>query len=135
MAKVKAWREVLHSFSDMPDPRVQGRCRHDLFDIIAITIVGVTCGLDEWEDIALFGEYREEWFRTWLHLPNGIPSHDTFGRVFSLLDPKEFSTRLALWAGAVREAVGTSVIAIDGKTLCGSHDNKKGQRPLHLVSA
>ena len=81
---------LLECFASLPDPRVQRTQRHKLVDILAIAILGTTCGADTWVDIVEFGQAKESWLRQFLELPNGIPSHDTFGRVFARLDPEQF---------------------------------------------
>jgi predicted transposase YbfD/YdcC len=121
--------------ADIRDPRVVGRCDHLLTDIVCITILAVMCGAEDWTDIEAFGESRETWLRTFLELPNGIPSHDTFQRVFGLLDRKEFAAVLFRWTQALHEATGGKLIAIDGKTLRRSFRRKSGQGMLHLVTA
>lgn len=126
---------ILDFFEHMDDPRLEGRCRHKLIDILAITICASICGANEWTDIQLFGEAKEEWFSTWLELPNGIPSHDTFGRVFRLLDPRDFERRFAEWVAAVTELTGGEIVSIDGKTLRRSYDRKENKAAIHMVSA
>src|SRR6266496_1604184 len=122
-------------FGDLPDARVGGRCEHKLVDMISIAICGVLCGAEGWEDIEEFGQSKESWLRQFLELPCGIPSHDTFRRVFSLLDAKAFQERFARWVGRVFSVERGQVIAIDGKTVRGSHDKRAGQEAIHLVSA
>jgi predicted transposase YbfD/YdcC len=126
---------ILDFFEDMEDPRVTGRCEHKLIDIIAITICASICGADEWTDIRLFGEAKESWFSEWLELPNGIPSHDTFGRVFRLLDPVAFEQRFSEWIASVTELADGSIVSIDGKTLRRSYDRKDNKSAIHMVSA
>jgi predicted transposase YbfD/YdcC len=122
-------------FKDLPDPRVIGRCDHRLLDIIAITILSVASGADEWTDIELFGKMREEWLKGFLELPEGIPSHDTFRRVFGLMNRKQFASCLLTWTQALAAATGGKLISIDGKTLRRSHRRKAELGPLHLVTA
>ena len=126
---------ILEHFGDLDDPRVERTRWHKLIDIVAITLCAVICGADNWVEIALFGESKEEWFRTWLELPNGIPSHDTFGRVFARLDPVEFGRCFSSWVQAIQEASHGQVIAVDGKTVRGSKDTAGGKSAIHLVSA
>jgi predicted transposase YbfD/YdcC len=121
-------------YGDLPDPRAEPAKRHLLLDITVIAICAVVCGAESWVEIEEFGKARLEWFRSFLELPNGIPSHDTFGRVFARLDPAEFQKRFLAWAQGLREAIGDHV-AIDGKTLRRSHDHAGGKAALHLVSA
>ena len=109
--------------------------RHHLLDIITIAICGVICGADSWVDIELFGKSKQAWLAKFLRLPNGIPSHDTFGRVFSRLDPDEFQNSFMEWVATISQITKGQVIAIDGKTLRGSHDRANGKDAIHIVSA
>ena len=122
-------------FSIIPDPRVERTKKHRLIDILFIAVCTMICGGEDFTDMELFGQAKEEWLRTLLELPHGIPSHDTFGRVFSLLDPQAFGECFLRWGAALHEATKGEVIALDGKTLRHSFDNATGQSALHLVSA
>lgn len=124
---------VIH-FSRLEDPRLDRQKRHSLLDIIAITVCAVIAGADAWTDVEDFGKAKENWLRTFLELPNGIPSHDTFGRFFSLLDPVAFQECFIAWVRALHETI-QGVVAIDGKTARRSHDAGKGKSAIHLVSA
>ena len=126
---------VSEHFAALPDPRVE-RCRvHGLVEIVTIALCGVLCGADDWVAIEAFGQEKEGWLRTFLALPGGIPSHDTFGRVFARLDPDEFRACFLAWVRSVVGEVGEQVVAVDGKTVRGSHDRRAGKAALHLVSA
>ena len=103
-------------FADLHDPRVKGRCDHALLDLLAITLLAVLSSCDDWPDIERFARTREDWLKTFLPLPNGIPSHDTLLRVFGLLDRQQFAAGLFQWTRALHEATGGKVVAIDGKT-------------------
>jgi len=120
-------------FRTLKDPRVAGRRKHLLGDIIVITICGVICGCNDWQEIATFAKTRRDWLKNYLRLPNGVPSHDTFERVFDQIDPAAFQACFRDWMQALHEALGLSQIAIDGKTLRGSGTG--GRQTLHLVSA
>jgi len=122
-------------FSIIPDPRVDRGKKHRLLDILFIAVCTIICGGETFTDMELFGEAKQEWLRTLLELPHGIPSHDTFGRVFSLLDPQAFGECFLRWSAALHEATKGEVIALDGKTLRHSFDTATGQAALHLVSA
>lgn len=122
-------------FSDLEDPRVDRTKLHKLVDILVIAICAVIAGADNWEDIEEFGKARQEWFKTFLELPNGIPSHDTFNRVFARLDPAQFQRCFINWITAVSQLVGGQVIAIDGKVLRRSHDKGIGKAAIDMVSA
>jgi predicted transposase YbfD/YdcC len=121
-------------FSHLPDPRID-RCKEHLMeDIIFITIASVICGAETWNEIESYGESKEAWLSSYLCLPNGIPSHDTFNRFFSALDPLAFEEAFLSWIRAVSSLTDGEVVSIDGKTLCGSRDSN-GKRAIHMVSA
>lgn len=122
-------------FSKLEDPRLDRQKLHQLMDIIVIAICAVICGAETWVDIANFGKARETWFKKFLELPNGIPSHDTFGRVFSRLKAAAFEACFFDWVQAVNQVTSGQVIAIDGKELRHSYDTVLGQKAIHLVSA
>ncbi len=122
-------------FRDLTDPRVERTRLHKLVDILVIAICAVIAGADNWEDVAAFGEAKRDWFQTFLDLSNGIPSHDTFTRVFARLNPEQFQTGFLRWMTAVCERLGGQVIAIDGKVLRRSHDHGIGQAAIDMVSA
>ena len=107
---------ILDHFADLDDPRVERTRRHKLVDIIAIAICATICGADSWVHVELFGKGKLEWFQTFLELPGGIPSHDTFGDVFARLDPAQFQNCFVSWTQAIAELLPGEVVAIDGKT-------------------
>jgi predicted transposase YbfD/YdcC len=121
-------------FSDLPDPRMVNKCRHRLVDIVVIAICATIANADTWEDISEFAEGKAAWLKQWLALPNGLPSADTFRRVFEQLDSNAFQVRFHEWVQAVFTLTDGQVIAIDGKVARGSCD-AQGQGGLHLVSA
>ena len=108
---------------------------HELLKILVIALCAILAGADNWEDVAEFGKARLAWFQTILELPNGIPSHDTFTRVFARLDPEEFRASFLSWRGAVSELLGGQVIAVDGKVLRRSHDKGIDRGTIDMVSA
>jgi predicted transposase YbfD/YdcC len=108
--------------------------QHSLFELVVVALCGTIAGSNSWADIERFGNERLDWLRQFLRLRNGIPSHDTFGRVFSLLDPAQLANCIGQWLDDVGREVGKH-IAVDGKTLRGSFDTAGGKSPLHLVSA
>jgi predicted transposase YbfD/YdcC len=122
-------------FATLTDPRRDHLKAHRLVDILTIALCAVICGADDWVEVETFGQAREAWLRTFLELPGGIPSHDTFGRVFALLDPEEFRRCFIGWVRAVVGDPGGQVVAIDGKALRRSHDRRAGKAALRLVSA
>ena len=128
-------RSFLDHFAILPDPRVKRTRRHSLQDILTIAICAVICGADSWVDIALFGRSKKKWFRTFLDLPNGIPSHDTFGRVFAALEPAAFESCFQAWISDLAGSTEGKLIAIDGKTIRRSLDTASGKSAIHLVSA
>ncbi|MCP4459416.1 MAG: ISAs1 family transposase, partial [Cytophagales bacterium] len=115
-------------------PRLNRKKEHLLIDIVIITICAVICGADDWVAISQFGVARESWFKTFLKLPNGIASHDTFGRVFSLISPEKFQTCFRNWVQSMVRVFDNEIIAIDGKTLRRSHDHGVGKSAIHMVS-
>jgi predicted transposase YbfD/YdcC len=122
-------------FDGLPDPRVERTRAHRLSDLITIALCAVVCGANDWVAVETFGHAKEAWLRTFLPLPGGIPSHDTFGRVFARLDPAELQRCFLAWVEAVVGELPPQVVAVDGKTLRRSADNARGQAALHLVSA
>ena len=126
---------IAHHFAGLRDPRIDRSRLHELLDIVAIAICAVVAGADSWDDIEDFGNAQVAWLGTFLDLPNGIPSHDTFRRLFERLDPEEFRRGFLGWVEALHGATGRQVIAIDGKTLRRSFDRAKGKSALHLVHA
>lgn len=120
-------------FRRLRDPRVVGRSRHLLVDIVVMAICGVIADCDDWPDIAQFARQRQGWFQRFLKLPGGVPCHDTFERVFAALDPRAFERCCLAWLHQAANLLGVGHIAIDGKTLRGSAGSALG--PLHLVSA
>ena len=122
-------------FATVEDPRIDRTKAHGLLDIIVIAVCAVVCGADSWVDVEDFGHAKLAWLRRFMPLPNGIPSHDTFGEVFARLDPAQFQTSFLNWVRAVMEVTGGQVIAVDGKTLRRSHDHRLGKDAIHMVSA
>jgi len=117
------------------DPRVKRRKRHKLVDMLVIALCGFLAGCEGWVDVELFGISKRKWLAKYLELPNGIPSHDTFGRVFALLDPHQLTRVLRQFVQAVVGSLEGEAVAIDGKTLACSGERTTGQEALHLVSA
>jgi predicted transposase YbfD/YdcC len=126
---------LLDHFSRLEDPRVERTRRHQLLDIVAIASCAVLCGADTWVDIAAFGHAKRDWLASFLTLPNGIPSHDTFGRVFAALDPAQVEAGFRSWVATVAQLTDGGVVAVDGKQLRRSHDGFAGKDALTLVSA
>lgn len=122
-------------FSGIEDPRIDRKKLHQLLDIMVIAICAAICGADTWEDVEIFGKAKEKWFREFLELPNGIPSHDTFNRVFNRLDPEQFQSCFINWINAASQIIEGQVIAIDGKVLRRSHDQGIGKAAIDMVSA
>jgi len=126
---------LLKCLEDLPDPRLDRRQQHKLVDIVAIAILGSICGADHWTDLEDFGKAQEDWLKTFLELPNSIPSHDTFGRVFSLIDAEAFQAMFIDWVQTLQTAISGEIISVDGKCLRGSHDKASGKAAIHMVSA
>lgn len=126
---------IAHHFAKLRDPRKFHSPPHPLLDIITIAICAVICGADDWVAIENFGKAKEDWFGKFLRLPNGIPSHDTFGDVFASLDPTQFQSCFLSWVSTISQVIVGEVVAIDGKTLRRSHDKGAGKAAIHMVSA
>lgn len=124
-----------HYFGQIPDPRVERTRAHQLLDIIAIALFAVLSGADSWVAIETYGNAKRSWLASFLALPNGIPSHDTFARVFARLDPAAFEASFQQWVKAFVSTLEAQLIAIDGKTVKGSYDRQRGIKALQLVSA
>lgn len=122
-------------FSALEDPRAEHLTDHKLVDIIIIAICGVICGAETWTDIELFGHERYHWLEQFLQLENGIPSHDTFGRVFARIDTDQFQMCFTTWVQSVFQVTKGQVVALDGKTVRRSHDRTNNQEAIHIVSA
>ena len=135
MCEANLDRSLIGHFSPLEDQRCPINRRHVLVEMIVIAMAAVMCGADGWVAVAQFGRSKETWLREFLTLPNGIPSHDTFGRVFSLLQPQAFEDCFRSWVASIREVIPGEIIAVDGKTLRRSHDRAAGLAALHLVSA
>jgi len=127
-------QSISKHFSNLSDPRRDNK-RHNLIDIVTIAICAVICNADGFEHIAEFGLAKHEWFKEFLDLPHGIPSADTFERVFSRIDPEEFKSCFMEWIQAISQLRKGEVIAVDGKTLRRSHDKSSGKSAIHMVSA
>jgi predicted transposase YbfD/YdcC len=126
---------IEHHFATLDDPRIDRSKLHSLLDIVVIAICAVICGADDWVAVEMFGKAKHDWLKQFLELPNGIPSHDTFGRVFGALDPEQFQSCFLNWISAVSEITQGQVIALDGKTLRRSHDKTLGKKAIVMVSA
>ncbi len=125
---------LLSYFSEMKDPRINRTKRHLMDDIIFIAIASVLCGCESWNDMEEYGEIKKEWLSSFLELPNGIPSHDTFNRFFAALDADEFENCFLSWVKSIHQRTHGEVISIDGKTMRGSR--KQGcKTATHIVSA
>ena len=135
MTRESLRESIEEHFGKIPDQRVVTRSTHKLVDIIAIAILAILCGADGWVAIETYGKAKEEWLKTFLELPNGIPSHDTFGRIFSQLDPEILEKNFQSWVKLVTAQLGLEVVAIDGKSLNGSYDRESSLKSLIMVSA
>ena len=133
--KLKPKIAIADHFAQITDPRVERSQRHKLIDIITIAICAVICGADTWVDIESYGQAKFEWLKQFLELANGIPSHDTFARVFTRLNPDEFQQSFLNWVRSISKIFQGEVIAIDGKTLRHSYDSSLDKGAIHMVSA
>jgi predicted transposase YbfD/YdcC len=126
---------ILSYFKELDDPRIEKNRKHPLMNVIAIAILGMICGADNWVDIERYGKAKQSWLGTFLDLRNGIPSHDTFGRVFRWLDAEQFQACFIAWTQSLCQVTKGQLVAIDGKKLCGSQDKAHGREGIWLVSA
>jgi len=126
---------IAKHFEGLSDPRTGNAKAHIFLEILIIAICAVICGADGWSDVELFGKNKKEWLKTFLELPKGIPSHDTFGRVFAKIKPEEFQKHFIEWVQAIEKLTAGQVIAIDGKNLRRSHDQATGKASIYMVSA
>ena len=122
-------------FSKLKDPRIKKKIKHNLIDIVVITICAAICGADDWVSVEAYGKAKHDWLKTFLELPNGIPSHDTFGNVFSVLSSTQFEKCFLSWIQSVCTVTAGQVIAIDGKRMRRSHDKSSNKSAIHMVSA
>ena len=127
--------DLLSHFSIIRDPRRVCGKRHKLEKIFGISVCAIMSGAESWTEVEEFGKAKEEWLSEFLDLENGIPSHDTFGRVFGLIDPEEFQVCFSSWVESLRKHVDKEIVAIDGKTLRRSFDKANEKLPFHIVSA
>jgi predicted transposase YbfD/YdcC len=122
-------------FITIYDPRQDEKVKHKLIDVLFIVVTATISNCSEWQEVEIWAKQREEWLRKYVELPNGIPSQYTFERVCDVIDPKQFAKCFTEWMKDVTEMNKGTVVAIDGKTLCGTADQKKGKKPIHIVNA
>jgi predicted transposase YbfD/YdcC len=133
--KLKPKHSIAEHFNDIEDIRIERGKKHKLIDIITISICAVVCGADGWIDIEMYGIARKKWLEKFLELPNGIPSHDTFARVFSQISPDEFNKSFLSWVKGISKITEGEIIAFDGKQSRNSGDEKNGQGAINTVTA
>lgn len=133
--KLRPKTAISDFFSDIEDPRVERHKKHQLIDIITITICAVISGVEHWTEIESYGKVKQKWFKKFLKLPHSIPSHDTFSRVFQILNPEELQRCFLNWTQSVFELSESEIIPIDGKTLRHSYDTASEKKAIHMVSA
>lgn len=126
---------VYNSFEDLTDPRVNRGSNHDLLEMVFVALTASICGADGWTDMERFAKAKIDWFRRYIKLEYGVPSHDTFGRVFSRLDTGEFLASMHHWVDQFAHSLKGHGVAIDGKVLKGSFDQAAGKSPLHTITA
>jgi predicted transposase YbfD/YdcC len=122
-------------FASLTDPRVERTRLHPLQSILVVALCAIICGAEDWDSVAQYGRSKRAWFEEFLDLPHGIPSHDTFGRVFAALDPAEFGLCFRAWVASIAHLAKGDVVAIDGKTARHSFDRATEKSALHMVSA
>lgn len=127
--------QLIESFKTVPDFRLEGRVEHALIDILVISMLAMISGREDWEEIADYGVEKEAWLKSFLSLKNGIPSHDTFNRIFQFLDAEAWEKAFREWVSNAFDKDLGNIISIDGKSIIGSKDGKLGKRAIHMVSA
>lgn len=130
----QAPRGILRHFDAMNDPR-HHNIHHPLSDLLAIALLAAICGAENWTEVARFGRAKEGWLKTFLPLPHGMPSHDTFGRLFARLDPESFERCFMAWTASVAQSSAGLLVAIDGKTIRRSFDRASSKRAIHMINA
>lgn len=130
-----AGKSLVDCFSGIEDPRLNRMKRHELMDILVIAICAIICGAEHWTEVASFGRCKKNWFSSFLSLPNGIPSHDTFARVFAILDSKRLQAAYAQWVQGFMRDVDVTHCCVDGKTVRGSGHMPSGKKAIHVLSA
>lgn len=133
--KLKPKITIADHFADIEDPRIERTRQHKLIDIITIAICAVICGAEGWTDIETYGQAKYEWLKQFLELPNGIPSHDTFSRLFARLNPQQFQQCFLNWIKSINKIISGEVIALDGKSLRHSYDKEADKNAIHMISA
>jgi predicted transposase YbfD/YdcC len=133
--KLKPKITIADHFAVIQDPRIDRTKRHKLIDIMTIAVCAVICGADGWVAVETYGCAKYEWLKTFLELPNGIPSHDTFARVFAQINPQQFQECFLNWMKSIQKITDGEVVALDGKTLRGSYDTSSDQSAIIMVSA
>jgi hypothetical protein len=128
-------KSLVQQFSELSDPRASLNQRHKFIDVVVIAVCAATCGADDWISVEQFGQAKVSWFRQLLELPNGIPSHDTFWRVFRHLDGECFERCFSNWVFSLRQVLTGELIAVDGKQRRRSHDGSEGKAAIQLISA
>ena len=126
---------LLTHFDSLEDPRTTYLVEHPLLDIVALTICAVICGAETWEEIEAYGRSKSDWLKTFLGLPQGIPSHDPIARVFALLEPTQLQDCFVSWVQSLAELSLGEVVALDGKSARHSYDKSRGKGAIHMVSA
>lgn len=136
----KVYQNFSQYFGNIRDPRQPWKIEHKLVEILFIVVIAVISGCEDFEEVEEYGKQKKKWLKTFLELPGGIPSHDTFNRVFCLIDPKEFESNFTSWVSDYaallpEESKEKDVISVDGKTICNSINKRKGEKAIHMVSA
>ena len=126
---------IVEHFQTLEDPRIERTKKHLLLDILIIAVCTLLTGGEGFQDMELFGKSKRQWLQTFLALPHGIPSHDTFGRVFARLNPTRFQECFLSWTRAVAALTQGTLVSLDGKTVRASFDRATAASPLHMVSA
>lgn len=128
-------QNIIEIFDKIPDPRKGNAIQHKLSEVLIIAVLSVLCGMEHFTEMEMFAQEQQEWLKKYLKLENGVPSHDTFGDIFAVIEPEAISSVFTEWSESIRQKTPGEVVAIDGKTICASRDVPKNKKAIHVVSA
>ena len=128
-------QEIIKIFDRISDPRKGNAIRHNLSEVLIIAVLAVLCSMEHFTEMEMFAQEQENWLRKFLKLEHGVPSHDTFGDIFAVIEPDAITTVFTEWTQTLRKKISGEIVAVDGKSICASRDIPKNKRAVHIVSA